>query len=138
MKALSIKQPWAWAILTQGKDVENRDWHTHFRGTIAIHASKGMTNDEFEQAAYFMKYGGPGISYKLLPNPMDIPRGGIVGLVDIIDCVSSSLSPWFVGDYGFVLANPRQLSEPIPCKGALGFWNVPLDLVDQLTRARIP
>lgn len=26
--ALSIRQPWAWAILHAGKDIENRDWHT--------------------------------------------------------------------------------------------------------------
>ena len=28
MKALSIRQPWAWAILHAGKDIENRDWRT--------------------------------------------------------------------------------------------------------------
>jgi hypothetical protein len=26
MKALSIKQPWVWAILNVGKDIENRTW----------------------------------------------------------------------------------------------------------------
>lgn len=24
--ALSIRQPWAWAILCAGKDIENRSW----------------------------------------------------------------------------------------------------------------
>ena len=28
MKALTIKQPWAWAIIHAGKDIENRDWVT--------------------------------------------------------------------------------------------------------------
>ncbi|MDD5394961.1 MAG: ASCH domain-containing protein [Thiothrix sp.] len=40
MKALSIQQPWAWAILNAGKDIENRDWYTPVRGRILIHAGK--------------------------------------------------------------------------------------------------
>ena len=35
-------------------------------------------------------------------------RGGIVGVVDVIDCVTSHSSPWFAGAYGLVLANPRK------------------------------
>ena len=34
MKALSIRQPWAWAIINAGKDIENRQWPTKFRGSI--------------------------------------------------------------------------------------------------------
>ena len=39
MKALSIKQPWASLIAHGIKDIENRNWKTHFRGRIYIHAS---------------------------------------------------------------------------------------------------
>ena len=38
MKAITIKQPWAWAIIFAGKDIENRTWHTHDRGPLLIHA----------------------------------------------------------------------------------------------------
>ena len=31
MKALSIRQPWAWLILHAGKDIENRDWKPRIR-----------------------------------------------------------------------------------------------------------
>ena len=31
MKALSIRPPWAWAILHAAKDVENRTWKTNIR-----------------------------------------------------------------------------------------------------------
>lgn len=34
MIALSIRQPWAWHILHSGKDIENRDWPTKFRGRV--------------------------------------------------------------------------------------------------------
>ena len=52
--------------------------------------------------------------------------GTILGIVEIVDCVRRSASPWFVGDYGFVLANPRPLAEPVHCRGMLGFWDVPV------------
>ncbi len=41
MRALTIRQPWAWAIAVAGKDVENRSWQTSHRGLLAIHAGKG-------------------------------------------------------------------------------------------------
>ena len=34
MKALSIHQPWAWAILNAGKTVENRTWSTNYQGPL--------------------------------------------------------------------------------------------------------
>jgi hypothetical protein len=42
MKALSVRQPWAWAIIHAGKDIENWTWRTHYRGEVAIHASSKM------------------------------------------------------------------------------------------------
>lgn len=39
LKALSIKQPWAWAISDLDKRVENRGYRTLYRGELAIHAS---------------------------------------------------------------------------------------------------
>lgn len=103
LPCLSIRQPWAWRILNEGKDVENRDWPTRFRGTFLIHASKGVdTEDRDEVRAKAM------------------PLGGIVGRADIVDCVTASDSKWFFGRYGFVLENVRPLPF-IPCRGALGF-----------------
>ena len=43
MKALSIRQPWAWLIVNSHKHIENCDWPTKFRGRFLIHASKGVT-----------------------------------------------------------------------------------------------
>jgi hypothetical protein len=40
MKALSIRQPWAWLIITGHKDVENRSWTTTYRGPLLIHAAR--------------------------------------------------------------------------------------------------
>lgn len=52
---LSIRQPWAWAILHAGKDIENRDWATRFRGPFLVHAGKGCTRDEYEDAVDFIQ-----------------------------------------------------------------------------------
>ena len=49
MKALSVRAPWWWAILHCGKDIENRDWYTNFRGTIYLHAGKFWRPREIEE-----------------------------------------------------------------------------------------
>lgn len=124
MKALSVRQPWAWLIVNGFKDIENRTWHTNYRGRVLIHASKGMTRDEYEDAldmCHQVSLVKPFPEGTKMPSFKEIERGGIVGAVDIIDCVQDTSSPWFVGDYGFVLENAEAF-EMKPCKGALGFF----------------
>jgi hypothetical protein len=118
--ALSIRQPWAWLILHAGKDIENRTWPTRYRGRILVHAGKGMTRHEYESADVFatVSCGVP-----FIPNFEDLERGGIVGSVEISDCVTESKSCWFVGRYGFVLRKPEVLPFR-PLKGALGLFEV--------------
>lgn len=52
MKALSLTQPWANAILHLGKRIENREWRgCSYRGPVLLHAAKGVgTRDEFDGA----------------------------------------------------------------------------------------
>jgi len=118
LPVLSIRQPWAWLILHGGKDIENRNWPTRFRGTFLIHAGKGMTRLEYEQALDVADDCG-----KSLPPFETLQRGGIVGQAKIVDCVSRSDSPWFFGEFGFVLKDAQPL-EFFACKGALGFFNL--------------
>jgi hypothetical protein len=114
--ALSVRQPWAWAIIHAGKDIENRSWATKFRGRVLIHASKGMTQEEY------VNFGCRALRRELpVPSFDDLLRGGIVGEIEIVDCVTQSKSPWFSGPYGFVLRDPRPC-EFIPARGALGFF----------------
>lgn len=124
--ALSIRQPWAWAIIHAGKDVENRDWPTRFRGPVCIHAAKGMTLREYETAHNFMWSNRlatpPGAREESVFQEQVLDRGGIIGTAEIVDCVEASASPWFFGRYGFVLRNVRPV-DFIPVKGALGFFD---------------
>jgi len=129
MKALSIRQPWAWLILHGGKDIENRDWATRFRGRVLIHASKGMTKGEHEDAYDTAMAANPAI---LFPTFEALQRGGIIGSVEIIDCIAESESPWFFGKHGFVLRDPQPLPFT-PWKGQLGFFDVPDEITGRPT-----
>jgi hypothetical protein len=114
---LSIRQPWAWLIVNGWKNIENRTRRTTFRGRFLIHASRGMTRDEYEACQIFI-YGFSDIR---LPRMQDLPRGGIVGSAVLLDCVDSHASEWFTGPHGYVLADvtARQL---VPFPGQLGFF----------------
>ena len=123
--ALSIRQPWAWAIIHAGKDIENREWPTRFRGPVCIHASKGMTRDEYNcfiRTIHTVSLTRPFPTGTMVPAMPDLERGGIIGVAEIVDCVQSSDSPWFFGRYGFVLRNARAVPF-MPVKGALGFFD---------------
>jgi len=116
---LSVRQPWAWLIVNGWKNIENREWPTRVRGPILIHAGKGMTADEYEGCQIFVE----GFSSLQLPPPEKLERGGIVGQATLLDCVNRHSSEWFVGTWGFVLADQKPLPFA-PCKGALGFFKV--------------
>lgn len=113
MKTLSIRQPWAWLIIhgDPPKDIENRSWKTGVRGRIGIHAAK-----KIDRAAYDRL-----VEKVALPPIEELKTGGIIGSVDLVDCVTESDSPWFEGDVGFVLADPEPCRFK-PCRGKLGFF----------------
>ncbi|ADE10450.1 ASCH domain-containing protein [Sideroxydans lithotrophicus] len=121
MKALSIRQPWVFHILNSGKDIENRCWPTKVRGRVLIHAAKGMTRDDYDNG-YDPLWASQGRVIELPPHNL-LARGGIVGSVEIVDCVTTSDSPWFNGQFGFVLRDPQPLPF-VPMKGRLGFFEV--------------
>lgn len=135
MKALSIRQPWAWLILHAGKDIENRSWRSGFRGRLLIHAGVSLDRDALRQ---FEAGRSPATGEPFPPDILeaihripwrggvvergpDLERGGIVGSVEIVDCVTRSDSPWFFGPVGFVLRNPVPVPFQ-PCRGQLGFF----------------
>ena len=122
--ALSIRQPWCWAILHAGKDIENRSWATSFRGPVCIHAAKGMTKDEVMEFSEFLgdlRLDGAVPRSLKGPHYASLPRGGIVATAEITGCVNRSASLWFFGPWGFVLSKVQPV-EFIPCRGALGFF----------------
>ncbi len=124
MKALSIRQPYAWLIVNGIKDVENRTWRTGYRGPVLIHAGKTYTKSE--HADDFARWGING-----LPRDRESMIGGIVGVATITGCVTSSASKWWIGPVGFTVADARACPL-VPCKGELGFFDVSPEVVMQL------
>lgn len=119
--ALSVRQPWAHAIIHFGKDIENRSWQAvnhglRQRGRIAIHAAKGLKKAEYWEAREFIDSLG-----WTCPDPHALLRGGIVGSVEVVDVVGKHDSPWFFGPRGLVLRNPKPCAF-VPAKGELGYF----------------
>lgn len=146
MKALSIRQPWAWLILrpdllgqarldaiarSELKDIENRSWSSNHRGITLVHASKGMTRGEYDEVQDYLLAlhlcDGLGDEIIRLPKPDALQRGGIVGSVHIVNCVPSpqATSLWHMeGHYGFRMIDAQPIPF-IPFTGRLNFFDVP-------------
>jgi hypothetical protein len=107
MKALSVRQPWAYLIVSGGKDIENRKWKTSYRGPVLIYASNTIDAKSYDRLKK------EGID---LPPLETLKTGGIIGETEIVDCVDSSDSVWFSGPYGFKLKNSKRLPFE-PCRG---------------------
>lgn len=134
MLALSVRQPWAHAIIHLAKDLENRNVRYGHRGLTLIHASAGMRPEEYADALGFME--DRGLPARRMPGAAQLERGGIVGAVEIVDAVSAHASPWWMGPCALVLRNPR----PIPfiaCRGTVApmFWTPPPEVLAQARRA---
>ena len=126
LKALSIRQPWAWLIASGYKGVENRCWKydPSLRGRIAIHAAKGCTKAEYADAVEFAESIVPGIK---VPPLDELDRGGIVATADLIGITRDSDDPWYMGELGLILRNVEKTAFQ-PCKGQLGFFDVEIEL----------
>ena len=99
MRAISIRQPYAWLVVTGKKDIENRPWNTHHRGPLAIHAGlKRLPKNDLEEIER---------TYRVRIPEEELRRGGIIGVVHVVDVVSHK-SRWFKGPYGWVLRNAGQ------------------------------
>lgn len=124
MKALSIMQPWAYLIIKGYKDIENRPWPTDYRGPLLIHASKRWSQEGFDFLSDRKNIWVPSKEQHIF--------GALVGMADLVDCVDSSDSPWFWGDWGFVLRNPREFKEPIPWRGNVELFDIPESVVGKI------
>lgn len=119
MKALSIKQPWAWLIVHGYKDVENRGWPTPIRERVLVHAPRTIDHNAYG----YVHLRAPEL-LDVVPSSHELLVGGIVGDVQVTGCVRRSDSRWFEGPFGFLLAAPT-VRPFLPLRGALGFFDVP-------------
>lgn len=129
IRALSIRQPWAWAVCAGVKRTENRTWTTEHRGTIAIHASTSM-----QVVNAFRRESG----CKLFSGDWFM-AGAIIGFADIVDIASygpQHESDLFAeGPYCWTMAKGRFLKEPIPLPGKLNLFKLTSEVQQRLREA---
>ncbi|SNS59487.1 hypothetical protein [Rhodococcoides kyotonense] len=140
MKALTVKQPWAWSIIFGGKDIENRSTNWSYRGRLAIHAGAledraGWSDERVtEEWMHATDWQADAIHI----------RSAVIGIVDLIDVHRDTgcCRPW--GDSApnegggrarnnrthLVLDNVTILDQPIPCLGAQGLWTPPTQVLE--------
>jgi type I restriction enzyme R subunit len=135
MKCLSVQQPWASAICTGVKDVENRTWQTkNAPGRILIHASAKKVPKDFDA----MNLDPEMIStmanlrlFGIMPEYEDMPLSAIIGYVDVtgFDSDNNNDSPWAGANCThWHLENAYLFDEPIKdVKGKLGLFDYPID-----------
>lgn len=125
LKALSIRQPWAWLIVNGIKDVENRSWEREPQGWIAIHASKNFDEASYQQLVQTRCIAS--LQNADLPKPDEFEYGKIIGLAKHTANIvpgATDQSPWHAyGSHGWVLENAYAI-EPIAWRGALGLFEV--------------
>lgn len=132
LRALTVRQPWASALLVGGKDVENRTRDTHYRGPLIIHAGKvADRSTDFDERLL-------DLTAAAYEHPLVEQRGMILGIVDVVSTHHSDLcadwakplgaahcSPWAERDsWHWVVTRPSLLATPLKATGALGLWRV--------------
>lgn len=139
MYALTVWQPWAWAIGAGIKTVENRDWVPNWRllkdgDDLAIHASvHAPTREDMKRFRFAAR--GHVVPTSSESNELGATwgRGRIVavatftGIARSKDELQESQRQWWVGKYGWLLSNVRQLNLSTAPKvlGQQGLWTLP-------------
>lgn len=143
MLAVSVRQPWAWAIARGHKPVDNHDWDTRFRGALAIHASLRVDLDSSESPAIRAAHWDP-----------DDPAAAIGGIVAVVRlsgvCTAAmpgsalgtgeacACGTWAnPGRYHWQLCDPRPLSQPVFAVSETddqGLWELPPPVAAEVAR----
>ena len=124
MRALTVRQPWAWAIARGHKAVLNRGRDTGLRGEVAVHSSLRVDLEAFDDAVIR--------SANWDPEDPEAAIGGIVAVVSLVDvCTearagrSCECGDWAVpGSFHWRLARPRPLAWPVLTIGQPGLWEL--------------
>jgi hypothetical protein len=145
MKAITIHQPWATLLVSAEKLYETRSWQTSHRGLLAIHAARKFTEDLrtiIGMDPFYAALARHGIT-----KPIHLPKGAIIGFVELVECLpteqleleiaktqEATFGDFRPGRWAWKTANPRILAEPVPFQGKLGLFDIPDDLLPEMSR----
>lgn len=145
LRALTVRQPWSWAIAEGWKPVENRTWKTGYRrldpGAAfpvreAHRAHKALTATALLAGALPPEAARLGFHCV-------VAVAALAGVHHARECRRDGeppvplCSPWaFHGEYHWQLEDVRPL-HPVPCHpGRLGLWRLPDD-VEKAVRVQL-
>lgn len=145
MRALTLWQPWGWAIVAGYKAMENRPWpppQSAIGQRLAIHAGKTWDRDGARSILDLIApdafpddlsahVAGAVIG---VATPVRVVRDGGIGVdgVPHVDTLTDDERRWFFGPYGWVLREVVRLPEPVPCRGYQMLWTLPDDVEAQV------
>lgn len=145
MKAITVRNPYAWAIAVGWKPVENRTRPTSYRGDVAIHAGAAwFRGAELDRRVIRAFWGAHGSGLDPAPSAL-APEWwrAVVAVAELYDshwrATGCCVSEWANPDAGahLLLRNVRRLREHVPAVGALGLWTLPDD-VERAVREQLP
>ncbi len=136
MKAFTVYQPFAFAIVAGIKPHETRPRQTNIRGRVAVHAGKRdawrtgiLENGTMPQIEKMLsEYQGTG------DRAAHLDYGAVIGTVEIAGCVPVEevvnrltererlLGDYSPGRFAWILKNPIIFDEPFPARGQQGWW----------------
>lgn len=157
MKAITLWQPWASAIMAGLKTVETRSWSTRYRGQLVIHAG---TRRPTKREVQHLREQCTQEQWDRLDFD-DLPFGAALGVVDLVDCVPIRTTPgyppgyfadttwhmtkgsrwpltdlerawgWFADDrYAWCLGPPLVFDAPAEMRGKQRLWEIdPVELL---------
>lgn len=137
MRALTVRQPWAWLIVNGHKDVENRARAYSYRGRFAVHA--GLARDDDADARARRAAAKRGI---IIPPSEELVRGALVGDVELYDalaceggrpvfpgvprCPVCARTPWAIaGQAHHLLRDALPYANPPRMSGSITWFEIP-------------
>jgi len=142
LRAVSLTQPWATLVAIGAKTFETRSWPTYYRGPLLIHAAKGFPGNA--RALCYMDSFSETLQRAGYKRASELPTGALIGIVTLVECISTAdalegidAAEHAFGNYGrgrfaWKLTEAVKLVQPIPCRGALGLWKAPEEIVESL------
>ena len=135
MKAFTVYQPYAFAIVAGLKGYETRPRRTNIRGRVAVHAGAAGFDTAMKRRSEADKMRIAAMQHESPFSENVLFRGGVIGTVEIVDCVPVEeitatltererlLGDYSPGRWAWVLKNPVIFPDPYPAKGKQGWWN---------------
>ena len=140
MKALTIRQPHAWAVARGLKTIENRPASYTYRGPVMIHAGQQLGSQlAFDEVTNLAAAAGVDVPMLGLPGaPTETASGAVIAVADLVrshrwvEC-QHRCDPWAHEAKAHIrLANARILRRPVPANGNTILWTPSADLISQV------